>query len=339
MNRDVDPKTPDPVDPALRPKRMDDFVGQKRILDNLRIYVRAAIERGEAMDHVLLAGPPGLGKTSLAHIIAEELGVDLRVTSGPVIERGGDLAAILSSLKPREVLFIDEIHRMNRAVEEILYPAVEDFRIDVVLGQGPGAQTVSLPLPRFTLIGATTRSGLLTRPLRDRFHIHFAMEFYSAEELTRIVERSARKLELPIDPEAARELARRARGTPRVANRLIRRARDFAQVEGTGILTVAVVRAALDRLGIDSEGLDAMDRKILETISLKFDGGPVGLDNLSTAIGEESDTIEDVYEPFLIMRGFLQRTRQGRIITTRGVRHLGLPGAPDAPIKDQKSLF
>ena len=339
MNRDVDPATPEVVDPALRPKRLDDFVGQKRILDNLRVYVRAAIDRGEAMDHVLLAGPPGLGKTSLAHIIAEELGVDLRVTSGPVIERGGDLAAILSSLRPREVLFIDEIHRMNRAVEEILYPAVEDFRIDVVLGQGPGAQTVSLPLPRFTLIGATTRSGLLTRPLRDRFHIHFSMEFYSAEELTKIVERSARKLELPIDAEAARELARRSRGTPRVANRLIRRARDFAQVEGTGILTVAVVRAALERLGIDAEGLDAMDRRVLETIALKFDGGPVGIDNLATAIGEESDTIEDVYEPYLIMRGFLQRTRQGRIITARGIRHLGLPDPQDQGSKDQGSLF
>jgi Holliday junction DNA helicase RuvB len=326
-DRIVDPKATEAADPALRPKRLAEFVGQTQIMDNRRIYIRAALDRGEAMDHVLLAGPPGLGKTSLAHIIAEELGVDIRVTSGPVIERGGDLAAILSSLKPREVLFIDEIHRLNRTVEEVLYPAVEDYRIDVILGQGPGAQTVSLPLPRFTLIGATTRSGLLTRPLRDRFHIHFAMEFYTPEELTRIVERSARRLELPIDATAARELARRSRGTPRVANRLLRRVRDFAQVEGTGILTIELVRSALDRLRIDEEGLDAMDRKILETVAHKFQGGPVGLDNLATAIGEESDTIEDVYEPFLIMRGFLQRTRQGRIITSRGTRHLGLPDA------------
>ncbi len=333
--RVIDPTVQEPADPALRPKRIADFVGQKTIIENLRIYVRAALDRGEAMDHVLLAGPPGLGKTSLAHIIAEELGVDIRVTSGPVIERGGDLAAILSSLKPREVLFIDEIHRLNRTVEEVLYPAVEDYRIDVILGQGPGAQTVSLPLPRFTLIGATTRSGLLTRPLRDRFHIHFAMEFYTPDELTRIVDRSARKLELPIDGQAARELARRSRGTPRVANRLLRRARDFAQVEGTGILTVEIVRSALQRLGIDEEGLDAMDRKILETIAHKFGGGPVGLDNLSTAIGEESDTIEDVYEPYLIMQGFLQRTRQGRVLTARGTRHLGLPD----PARSQGELF
>lgn len=333
--RIVDPKPQEQPDPALRPKRLTEFVGQGPIIDNLRVYVRAALDRGEAMDHVLLAGPPGLGKTSLAHIIAEELGVDIRVTSGPVIERGGDLAAILSSLKPREVLFIDEIHRLNRTVEEVLYPAVEDYRIDVILGQGPGAQTVSLPLPRFTLIGATTRSGLLTRPLRDRFHIHFAMEFYSPDELTRIVERSARRLELPIDATAARELARRSRGTPRVANRLLRRARDFAQVEGTGILTVELVKSALQRLGIDEEGLDAMDRKILETIAHKFQGGPVGIDNLATAIGEESDTLEDVYEPYLIMQGFLQRTRQGRVLTARGTRHLGLPD----PARSQGELF
>ena len=312
-------------DPALRPRNLDEYVGQARIVENLRVYIRAAKQRGEAMDHVLLAGPPGLGKTSLAHIIAEELGVDIRPTSGPVIERGGDLAAILNSLGSREVLFIDEIHRLNRAVEEVLYPAVEDFRIDVMLGQGPGAQSISMPLPRFTLIGATTRAGLLTRPLRDRFQIQFALDYYQPAELAHIIRRSAVRLGVPVDDAASHELARRSRGTPRVANRLLRRARDFAEVEHRGQIDRAVVRTTLERLGIDEEGLDAMDRKVLETVAHKFDGGPVGISNLSTAIGEESDTIEDVYEPFLIMRGFLQRTRQGRIITQAGLRHLGLP--------------
>ncbi len=337
LDRPLSPDEVTPDDPALRPRNLDEYVGQQRVVDNLRVYVRAAKARGEAMDHVLLAGPPGLGKTSLAHIIAEELGVDLRPTSGPVIERGGDLAAILNSLNEREVLFIDEIHRLNRAVEEVLYSALEDFRIDLLLGQGPGAQSISMPLPRFTLVGATTRAGLLTRPLRDRFQIQFQLDFYKPAELAEIIRRSAARLSLRLGEGAAMALAKRSRGTPRVANRLLRRTRDFAQVEGDGSIDVAIVDHALDRLGIDAEGLDGMDRKVLSTIAEKFNGGPVGVDSLATAIGEERDVIEDVYEPFLIQRGFIKRTRQGRVITLRGREHLGLGGDPEATA--QGTLF
>jgi len=327
--RIVDPTETEHVqteDPALRPRNLDEYIGQHAVVDNLKVYIQAAKNRGDAMDHVLLAGPPGLGKTSLAHIIAEELGVEIRPTSGPILERGGDLAAILNSLQPREVLFIDEIHRMNRAVEEVLYSAMEDFRIDVMLGQGPGAQSVSLPLPPFTLIGATTRAGLLTRPLRDRFQIQFAMDFYQPDELSQIITKSAERLGVSLTEDASLELAKRSRGTPRVANRMLRRARDFAQVEGNGTITLDLTQFALERLGIDQVGLDATDRKILHTIADKFDGGPVGLNNLSTALGEESDTISEKYEPFLIMKGFVQRTQQGRIITARGREHINYVG-------------
>ncbi len=324
MTRFVDPAEVEPLDPALRPIRLEDYVGQDRIKENLRVYIRAALQRGDALDHVLLSGPPGLGKTSLAHILAEELGTELRTASGPTLERGGDLAAILNGLGPREVLFIDEIHRMNRAVEEILYPAMEDFQIDLILGQGPGAQSVRLPLQRFTLVGATTRSGLLTSPLRARFGIHCVLDFYSPHELEQIIVRSAERMGLHLEDGAASELASRSRGTPRIANRLLRRIRDFAQVETGGRIDLTLTRRALLRLEVDARGLDAMDRRILEVIATKFDGGPVGLSNLSAAIGEESDTIEEVYEPFLIREGLLQRTPQGRILTINGWNFLGL---------------
>jgi Holliday junction DNA helicase RuvB len=324
MSRFVDPLELEPPDPALRPRRLDDYIGQERIKDNLRVYIRAALQRGEALDHVLLAGPPGLGKTSLANILAEELGVEMRTASGPTLERGGDLAAILNGLGPREVLFIDEIHRLNRAVEEILYPAMEDFQIDLVLGQGPGAQSVRLPLQRFTLVGATTRAGLLTSPLRARFGIHAVLDFYAPEELERILLRSAARLGLDIAQDAAAELARRSRGTPRIANRLLRRIRDFAQIETDGRIDRAVTRRALERLEVNERGLDAMDMRVLTTIATRFDGGPVGLSNLSAAIGEEQDTIEEVYEPYLIREGLVQRTPQGRILTSGGWKAIGM---------------
>ncbi len=331
MSRVLDPQERDPVDPALRPRRLDEYVGQEAITRNLRVYVRAALQRGEALDHVLLSGPPGLGKTSLAFIVAEELGVDVRTASGPTLERGGDLAAILTSLKARDVLFIDEVHRLPRAVEEILYPAMEDFQLDVVIGAGPGAQSVRLHLERFTLVAATTRSGMLTAPLRARFGIQATFEFYTPEEIERILTRSAEQLNVVVVPAARRELAHRSRGTPRIANRLLRRVRDFAQVEGDGTVDLALVKAALERLQVDAQGLDRMDHRILHAIAIKFGGGPVGLDTLAAAIGETSDTIEETYEPYLLQQGLLMRTPRGRVITPRGRAAIGLPPEPEAP--------
>ena len=325
--RFMDPNQPLP-DPALRPKTLDEYVGQDRVRDNLRIYIKAALQRGESLDHVLLSGPPGLGKTSMAFILAEELGVELRTASGPTIERKGELAAILNSLQPREVLFIDEIHRLPRAVEEVMYPAMEDFEIDVVLGEGPGANAIKLPLARFTLVGATTRSGMLSAPLRTRFGIHATFDFYTPEQLKLILDRSAQKLGVHLTENGCQQLAHRSRGTPRIANRLLRRVRDFAQVEGDGTIDEGMANQALERLDIDARGLDGMDRKILNTIAVKFSGGPVGLDTLAHAIGESPDTIEDTYEPFLILQGYLLRTPRGRVVTPRGQEHLGLPPGP-----------
>ena len=311
-------------DPALRPTGFSDYVGQENIVENLRVYVRAALNRADALDHVLLAGPPGLGKTSMAYVLAEELGVEIRTASGPTLERGGDLAAILTSLNPREVLFVDEIHRMNRAVEEILYPALEDYEIDVVLGSGPGAQSVKLPLPRFTLIGATTRTGLLTAPLRARFGIHCTFDFYGHDALQKIILRSASHLGVQITEEGAAELARRARGTPRIANRLLRRVRDFAEVLGDGTIDVDLLGAALDRLEVDRAGLDKLDNRLLQTIVHHFEGGPVGLDTLAAALGESAHTLEEAHEPFLIQQGLLKRTPRGRVVTARGFSHVGV---------------
>ncbi|MDE2369683.1 MAG: Holliday junction branch migration DNA helicase RuvB [Burkholderiales bacterium] len=323
------------IERALRPKGLADYVGQAKAREQLEIFIGAARGRAEALDHVLLFGPPGLGKTTLAHIVAHELGVNLRQTSGPVLEKPKDLAAILTNLERNDVLFIDEIHRLSPVVEEILYPALEDYQIDIMIGEGPAARSIKLDLQPFTLVGATTRAGMLTNPLRDRFGIVARLEFYSAEELTRIVTRSAGLLNVPTDGAGALEIARRSRGTPRIANRLLRRVRDYAQVKGDGRIDAALADLALKMLDVDPHGLDVMDRKLLEAVIHRFDGGPVGLDNVAAAIGEEPGTIEDVIEPYLIQQGYLQRTPRGRIATAAAWRHLGLA----APARSADELF
>ncbi|CAE6740230.1 Holliday junction branch migration DNA helicase RuvB [Candidatus Nitrotoga fabula] len=309
---------------ALRPKQLEEYIGQEKIRGQLQIFIEAARKRRDPLDHVLLFGPPGLGKTTLAHIIASEMGVNMRHTSGPVLERAGDLAALLTNLEPNDVLFIDEIHRLSPVVEEVLYPALEDYQIDIMIGEGPAARSIKLDLPPFTLVGATTRAGMLTNPLRDRFGIVARLEFYSTPELQRIVTRSSGLLELPISPDGALEIAKRSRGTPRIANRLLRRVRDFAEVRAQGEATRAVADAALTMLDVDAQGLDVMDRKLLQAVIDKFAGGPVGLDSLAAAIGEERDTIEDVLEPYLIQQGYLQRTPRGRMATRNAYEHFGL---------------
>jgi Holliday junction DNA helicase RuvB len=319
---------------ALRPKGLAEYVGQAKTREQLEIFIGAARKRGEALDHVLLFGPPGLGKTTLSHIIAHELGVNLRSTSGPVLEKPKDLAALLTNLEKNDVLFIDEIHRLSPVVEEILYPALEDYQIDIMIGEGPAARSIKLDLQPFTLVGATTRAGMLTNPLRDRFGIVARLEFYTPEELTRIVHRSAGLLQAPIDAEGAAEIARRSRGTPRIANRLLRRVRDYADVKGTGRIDHGIAQKALTMLDVDPLGFDVMDRKLLEAVIHRFDGGPVGLDNVAASIGEERDTIEDVIEPYLIQQGYLQRTPRGRIATMAAYRHLGV-----TPPKGEGSLF
>ena len=320
---------------SLRPKRLNEYIGQEKIKNNLSIFIEAAKQRSEALDHVLLYGPPGLGKTTLAYIMSREMGVDIKVTSGPVIERPGDLAAILTNLHEHDVLFIDEIHRLSHVVEEILYPAMEDYHIDILIGQGPSARSMKLEIPRFTLVGATTRAGLLTSPLRDRFGMSFRLDFYTPEELTVIIKRSAKIFSIDIDSEGAAEMAKRSRGTPRIANRLLRRIRDFAQVKGDGFIDKRISITALEMFEVDHKGFDHMDRKMLLTLIDKFNGGPVGIDSLSSAIGEERTTIEDIYEPYLVQEGYIQRTARGRVATKMAYEHFGRKWMEDG----QKGLF
>ncbi|MDO8785158.1 MAG: Holliday junction branch migration DNA helicase RuvB [Syntrophales bacterium] len=320
---------------SLRPKNFAEYVGQEKMKNNLSIFIEAAKQRKEPLEHLLLYGPPGLGKTTLAYIVGREMGADIKVTSGPVIERPGDLAAILTNLNENNILFIDEIHRLSHVVEEILYPAMEEYHLDIIIGQGPAARSMKLEIPKFTLIGATTRAGLLTSPLRDRFGISFRLEFYASSELSVIIKRSAKILSINLDEEGAYEMARRSRGTPRIANRLLRRVRDFAQVKAKGIINREVVVQALEMLEVDHKGFDHMDRRILLTLIDKFNGGPVGIDNISSAIGEEKTTIEDVYEPYLIQEGYIQRTARGRIATKTAYEHFGKPWIGS----NQESLF
>ena len=319
----------DVIDRAIRPKLLADYVGQPQVREQMNIFIKAAKLRQDALDHLLIFGPPGLGKTTLANIVANEMGVNIRTTSGPVLEKAGDLAAMLTNLEPHDVLFIDEIHRLSPAIEEVLYPAMEDYQLDIMIGEGPAARSIKLDLPPFTLVGATTRAGSLTSPLRDRFGIVQRLEFYSVEDLTSIVARSAGCLNLELEQQAAFEVARRSRGTPRIANRLLRRVRDYADVRNGGIISVDVAKQALSMLDVDDAGFDYLDRKLLSAVIERFDGGPVGLDNLAAAIGEERDTIEDVLEPYLIQQGFLQRTPRGRIATSQTYRHFGLQKLTD----------